>query len=230
LNKTAVFAVILAFLVSGSVFAEFQLEPSIGYFFNTDNYDGVERSFNGMDLNISLRYLFTKNMGLFFGADFKSWFSANNDEYIKNFQSAGMKADIDESNGYKLDLNFGIALAYPISEKFGLQTDLGLSATVLALDFTSAKLEWEDHYYYYRTNISISIDNVSSMGFYAGIFGKYLVMQNGYLTFGVRLDYKFNRKEKGEIITAGISQKYSGDADNFSGFAVCPFIGFMGSY
>jgi len=224
--KKPSFLLMLVMLISVSAFAEFQLEPGFGYFFNTDDYDGVKRSFNGMDLNITLRYLFTENVGLFFGGDFKSWFSADNGEYVEQFQSAGMKATLDDDVGCKLDLVFGLALACPVNDKFGIQGDLGLSATVWGIESITGTVK----YMGYTVNTGIFIDKISSMGVYANVFGKYLIMQNGYITFGLRMDYKFNREESGEVITSGVSQKYSGKEDNFSGFSIAPFIGYMGSY
>jgi hypothetical protein len=224
MKRIAVFAVLLL-LSCTFVFAEFQLEPSLGYFFNTDNYDGVKRSFGGLNTNISLRYFFTKYIGIFLSGDFKAWFSANNDEYVQQFQSAGMRASIDDDFGCKLDLIFGPAFSYPINDKFGLQGDIGLSATVWAKEAITGTVKYSG----YTMDTGIFIDKISSIGFYSSIFGKYLLMKNGYITFGLRMDYKFTRKESGEVITAGVSQKYS-DTNSFSGFAIAPFVGFMGSY
>jgi hypothetical protein len=232
--KRFVLSILFVILITGFAFAELQIDNSVGYFFNTDTYDSVKRSFNGLNLNITPRYFFNKNIGIFIGGDFKAWFSANNSEYVDLFETAGMTAKIDDSIGFKLDFDFGLALAYPVSDKFGLQMDLGLSTTVLALDSISGTLEWEDYYYYYKANTDISIDKISSMGIYVNIFGRYLLLDEGkaksYFTFGFKIDYKFTRDESGKIIIAGISQKYSGSESNFSGLSIAPFIGYMGSF
>ena len=55
-------------------------------------------------------------------------------------------------------------------------------------------------------------------------------MANSYFIFGVKIDFKFTREESGEIIISGVSEKYSGKEDKFSGFAVCPFIGWLYSF
>ena len=224
--KKTLLLLIFIVLISSSVFADFQLDPSIGWFFNTDNYNGIKRSYNGLNTNISLRYLFINRIGLFFGGDFKAWFSADNDEYIKQLQVAGMNAKAEDDIGCKIDLIAGLAVAFPITDKFGIQSDLGVSYTVWATESITGKVGYMGT----TVNTGIFIDKISSWGGYASLFGKYLVMKNGYLTFGARADYKFTREESGEVITAGISQKYSGKEDKFSGFSIAPFIGFMGSY
>ena len=219
--------VVLIVLVASSAFAQLQLEADFGYFFNSDNYDGVKRSFNGIDLIITPRYFFTENIGLFFAGDFKAWFSANNDEYADMFKSAGMTVTIDDTIGFKLDLAFGLAFAYPVNDKFGLQSDLGVSFTVLIYEGITGDVS------YLGSTMSFGIfpDKVKSMGFYANVFGRYLVMEDktgkGYLTFGAKIDYKFTREESGRVVVSGISQKYSGKENNFSGFSIAPFIGFL---
>ena len=228
MKKIIAFLIFMVFLTS-VVFAEFQLESSIGYFFNTDTYDSINRSFNGLNLNITPRYFFTENIGLFFGGDFKAWFNANNNEYIKQFENSGMNVTIDDTLGFKLDLNVGLALALPINQKFGLQSDLGISFTVLYIESITGNITTMG----YSMSYGIFPDKVSSMGFYSSIFGRYLISESGnkgYLTFGIRMDFKFNRDESGEVIVAGVSQKYSGNEPNFFGFSIAPFIGYMGSY
>jgi len=225
------FIAFLIFMVifAGVVFAEFQLETSVGYFFNIDTYDSLKRSFNGLNLNITPRYFFTKNIGLFFSGDFKAWFDADNSEYIRQFESAGMSVTIDDTVGFKLNLNVGLALAFPINQKFGLQSDLGISFTVLYIESISGNVTTMG----YRMSYGIFPDKVSSIGFFSSVFGRYLVSEQGgrhFLAFGLRMDFKFNRDESGEVIVAGISQKYSGKESNFFGFSIAPFIGYMGSF
>lgn len=227
--KKSIFIVLFAILVTGFAFAEFQLETDVGYFFNTDTYNPVKRSFNGLNLNITPRYLFTENIGLFFGGDFKYWANADNSEYIKQFGYPGMNTFIDDSFGCKLDLNVGFALALPVNEKFGLQTDLGISFTVLYIESITGEIT----YMGYRMSFGIFPDKVSSTGFYSNVFGRYLISEKdgkGYITFGLKMDIKFSRDESGEIIVAGITQKYSGTESNFIGFSIAPFIGYMGSF
>ena len=50
--------------------------------------------------------------------------------------------------------------------------------------------------------------------------------RNGYLTFGLMLDYKFLRAEKGKVMVLGISSEFS-DIPDFSGFSITPFIGYL---
>ncbi|MDR0300769.1 MAG: hypothetical protein LBI04_00455 [Treponema sp.] len=227
------FVLVLTFiiLVSGFAFAEFQLEPSFGWFFNIDDYDGAtKRTFNGLNTNITLRYFFIENIGLFFGGDFKAWFSAYNDNYINQLQSNEMQVIIDNDTGYKLDLFFGLSLAYSINYNFGIQWDLGLSATVWSTESIIGTMK----NVVYDISTDIFIDKIYSMGFYYSIFGNYFLGSIGniksYLTFGARIDYKFNRDETVEVVTDGISQEYSGKKTNFSGFAITPSIGYMGSF
>jgi hypothetical protein len=226
--KKLLFVVIFA-LLSGLVFAEFQIDTDIGYFFNTDNYDSAKRSFNGLNLNIIPRYFFTENFGLFLGIDCKAWFSADNNDYIKQFESAGMSVTIDDTLGYKLDFDFGLALALPINEKFGIQSDLGLSTTILIIESITGDVTAMG----YTMSFGIFPDKVSSLGLFANVFGRYLLSEQGgrhFITFGLKMDYKFTREESGEVIVAGVSEKYSGTESNFTGFSIAPFIGYMGSF
>jgi len=224
-----VLLVLFAILITGVAFAEFQLETDFGYFFNTDDYDSVKRSFNGMNLSITPRYFFTENIGLFIGGNFKAWFSADNNEYIKKFENAGMSVTIDDTVGFKLDFNIGFALALPINERFGLQSDIGISITSLYIESITGDVTAMG----YRMSYGIFPDKVSSVGFFSSIFGRYLVSEKdgkNYLTFGIKMDFKFNREESGEVIVAGVSQKYSGTESNFSGFSIAPFIGYLGRF
>jgi len=232
MKKLAVFTVLL--LSCAFVFAEFQLETSDGYFFNTDNYDGVKRSFNnGLDSNITMRYLFTENIGIFFGTGFKAWFSADNREYEKLLNESGDKYTFDDTVGLKLDFNFGIALALPINDNFAIQGDLGMSTTLLGLEVISGKV-YTAAYPYTPVNLGIFTDSISSLGIYASVFGKLRVLSmnnsNSSFIFGVKIDWKFNREESGEVIISGISDRYSDKVDNFSGFAICPFVGWLYSF
>lgn len=73
-------------LFSNLAFAEFQLGINMGYFFETNTYESeTSRSFNGLKTNLAFRYFFNNNIGLFLGAGLNSWFTADNDEYIKDF-------------------------------------------------------------------------------------------------------------------------------------------------
>jgi hypothetical protein len=213
--------------ITSFTFADFQLDTSSGYFFNTDTYkeDKISRSFNGINLNITARYLFSRYIGLYLGGDFKAWFSANNDDYTKYFETAGMKAKFDEDIGFKLDLNFGIALAYPINSKFGIQSDIGLSNTVLGIETITGKVTYLGN----SINTGVFIDKMSGMGIYGSILGRYEIMKNGYLSFGLRVDRKFTRKEKGEVVTGGVSAKFD-DVPDFKSFTIAPFIGFLASF
>ncbi len=217
-------------LVAGISFAEFQLEAKVGYFFNTDTYGSeVSRSFNGLNLNITGRYFFTKNIGVFFGPNFNAWFNAENDEYVTLYESAGMQTTIDEDFGCKLDLNVGLALAFPINEKFRIQSDIGLSNTILGIESITGTVS----YMGYNMSTGIFFDQIFSMGLIANLFGCYEILSDssgkGYLTFGLMMDYKFTRTEKGEVIVSGVSSKFD-DSPKFSGISITPFIGYMGRF
>jgi len=234
--RKAVLFFVFTILITGVAFTQFQLEPSFGYFFNTDTYEkDLKRSFNGLNTNITMRYLFTENIGIFVCGDFKFWDSANNDDYAKFIASSGMKATIkDDSSGYTLNLNLGLALAYPVNEKLGFQADIGLSNTVLASDYVIGTLEWSDYYYSYKANVGYFIDGISSLGFYSSIFGRVFILSDSsvdlYLSFGARIDYKFTRIEKGEIVIAGVEQKFNESVNDYSGFSIAPFVGILGSF
>ncbi|MDR0322186.1 MAG: hypothetical protein LBI28_11835 [Treponema sp.] len=222
----------LTVLITGFAFAEFQLESGFGYFFNTDNYSDGKRSFNGMNINITSRYFFTENIGIFLASDFKVWFEADNSAYIEAFKSEGINYIADESVGFKLDLNFGLALAYPINERFGIQADIGLANTVFLVDGTAGTASQIGGGASFKTNIHI--ERASSIGIYTNIFGRYLLMSDmtgkGYLTFGLRLDCKFTRTETVEINMAGVSERGAVTEPYFLGFSIAPFIGFLGRF
>jgi hypothetical protein len=40
--------------------------------------------------------------------------------------------------------------------------------------------------------------------FYGSILGRHEIMKNGCITFGLRVERKFTKREKGEEITAGV--------------------------
>jgi len=216
-------------LIAGFVFAEFQIETDFGYFFNSDKYGSLKRTFNGINISISPRYFFTKNIGLFLGGDFKAWFSADNNEYVKTLDTSGINGTIDDTFGCKLDFNFGLALAFPINERFGLQSDIGISLTTLYIESTTGEITVMG----YEMSYGVFPDKVSSIGLFTNIFGRYLISEKGgihYLTFGFKMDFKFTREESGEVIIAGVKQRYSGKESDFLGFSIAPFIGYMGSF
>ncbi len=217
-------------LVAGMSFAEFQLQYSGGYFFTTDTYDSeVSRSINGLNLNLTARYFFTENIGLFFGPNVNFIFNAENDEFVTLYESAGMQTTIDEDFGLKLDLNVGFALAFPINKKFRIQSDIGLSNTILGIEAITGNVR----YMGYDMSTGIFFDQIFSMGIIANLFGCYEIMSfqsfKGALTFGLMMDYKFTRTEKGEVIVSGVSSKFD-DSPKFSGLSITPFIGFLGRF
>jgi hypothetical protein len=228
--KKLLFSMIFT-LFSTLVFAEFQLDTKFGWFFNNDTYESdISRTFNGLDLNITPRYFFTPNIGLFLGFNCNAWFSADNSKYVKRFNSAGMKAELDEDIGYKLDFIFGIAIAFPINEKFSVQSDIGLSNTILGFETITGTIKWSTYYYDYEASTSIFIDKISSMGFYADLFGSYEFISSstgkGCFIFGIKLDYKFTRTEIGKVVIGGIKSNFNDNPD-FSGISIAPFIGYL---
>jgi len=235
--KRILFFIVFLFFIKGVAFSEFQSDWSLGYFFNTDTYGSLERSFNGLSINMNLRYLFTENIGLFIGGDFKTWFSADNNNYLNRFGITGTNFTFEDGggSGVKLDLNLGLAFALPLNERFQLQSDLGVSFTLYYIDSISGEVTYMGS----QSSFLIQPDNVSSIGFYSSIFGRYLIrsflneitgrIRRTYLTFGLRMDYKFTREESGRIVF-GTWGSYSIEESNFSGFSIAPFIGGMVSF
>jgi hypothetical protein len=218
---------ILLITMSVSAHAEFQLGANFGWFFEKDTYESdTSRSFNGLMLEIDIRYLFTENVGLFLGITSNSWFSGNNDDYVKTFNSAGMNASVDKDVGTKIGLSFGLALAYPVNEKFSLHSDIGMSVLLWGIE----SIEGTVKYGGYSRSMFISIDKMGGIGLAASLFGSYQLLGDstgtGSFIFGLKMDFKFTRKEEGEVMVSGYSAKFS-DTPKFFGLSFAPFIGYL---
>ena len=229
--KKILIITVIVFLVAGHAFAEFQLEINLGYFFNTEtyrsNFNDINRELNGLDFNIGVRYLFTKNLGFFLGMNTRYWLFGNNDEYIMLFEPDAEDIVIDEKNGSKLSMNFGLTLSFPINDNVRIQSDIGFSHTLLGSEdiIVSANVDDYDITYniFYR---------MSSFGYYATVFG--VLGNNSHcFTFGLKMDYKFIRYEDGIINDINQSPDYDdwslpfSHNPYFSGFSIAPFIGYL---
>jgi hypothetical protein len=156
------FILLVFIFIAEFTFAEFQLESRFGYFFNFDTYKpDTKRSFNGLSFNIATRYFFIENIGLFFGINSNTWFNADNSDYVKIFETAGMKATIYKTIGTKLDLNFGPAFALPVNDKFRVQADVGLSLTVWGIEAITGNVTYMGR----SMDIGIFIDRMTSPDF-----------------------------------------------------------------
>ena len=207
----------LLILLTVFAFAEFQLSPSLGYFYNIDTYDSdFKRSFIGTNDSVTVRYFFVQGFGLFFGIDTKVWIFGNNDDlYDKDAYIAS-----EFSIGGKFDFNFGLALSFPINDKFRLQSDIGLSQTILGFEYIS----WEEEYSNgERDKIEIILTNMVSTGLYASVFGCIGARKVNFI-FGLKVDFKFNRGEKGEM-SIGDEKISISDTPDFWGLAISPFAG-----
>ena len=215
--KRILFIFLFLVLINGIVFAEFQFDFAFGYFFQNESQDSQKRSFNGLNLFYTARYLFTERVGLFLGLDVRRISNANNYDYFNNFGISGLDFIINSSNGAVMNINTGLALALPINQKFRLQSDLGIKFNINYWEVISGEITINP----YRMHYGIYPDKLSSTGIYWNVFMRYF----NIFIFGIQMDYIFVREESGEFIIGGTSQRYTIKANNFNGFSIAPFLG-----
>jgi len=225
--------IVLIILTTGIVFADLQFEMALGYHFTTNTFDTLSRSFNGFNFSATNRVFLTERIGWFVGSDSRFWFGADNNDFLKHFDLDAISWTIDNSTALHQDLTAGIALAFPLNERFGLQSDLGMSFMLFSMERISGDIIIMP----YHMKYIINTDWFFSPGIYFNIFGRYLLaiwsnelsgrVTRGYLTFGTRMNYKFLREERGIINIGGDITNFSNKVNSFSGFSIAAYLGFV---
>jgi hypothetical protein len=226
--KRLFLSLLLALFAANYGFSEFQIDSNFGWFFERNTYtdESVSRSINGPMLGVIIRYFPLTHFGIFAGFDSDVTIAANNDEYLSLFTEEGMDATVDMELGDKINLKFGASLAFPVNNKLSIQSDIGILYTVWGIEAITGTISYQG--YKFDAGIFPKINNWGVLG---SVFGSYLVSEkfNTYITFGMRLNYLFWRKEKTEVIINGVSNIVSGEP-SFYGLGIAPFIGLMGKY
>ena len=226
MKKAIILSAMMA-LLSSHAFAEFQIGSSFGWFWERNTYEGdMSRSFHGLDVEIKARYFFIENVGLFFGVGSQSWFSSNNDDFLSELQTLdGVNFNDTSTFGVKLNLSFGLALKFPVTENWDIQSDIGVFWNPWGIETISGDMRVMG----VDVPMNMYIDPMSGFGFTGSIFGSHNIMPNTNLIFGLRFDLGITRNETVEVRALGTSVRDSGSPD-FLGFSIAPFIGIMGRF
>jgi len=225
MKKVIILSVLLVF-TAGFAFAEFQIGSNLGWFFERNAYDGwTGRSFQGIDMELNARYFFTQNTGLFAGIGYKTWFLADNNEYLRNMLALGIVPRTRSTLGTKINLSAGLAFRFAPTESFDIHTSFGVFWNPWGTETIRA------NFLYYGASIpmDIYINPMSGFGFTGNIFFAHNILPNTSLIFGARLEIGMSRTETVEVRSNGIRERSTSSPD-FFGLSIGPFIGIMRNF
>ncbi len=133
-----------------------------------------------------------------------------------------MTANIEKDIGVNINLGFGVALTFPINDKFKIQSDIGFSFTPWGFETIEGQLSYLNKDF----DTSIFIDPYSMFGFMGSLTGNIILTNKISLVIGANFDLKIDRTETIQIIApeALINIK-STDKPDFIGFNVMPMFG-----